>query len=341
MTPELQPLAQAVRHNCDVSDARHAQDMTLCNYLLAMREYFRWEAGLAPGDPPDRSAVGAWIAAREARWERLGDATLSGLEIGGTSLDPFDVPGANARLVPMGWVYGAARGAFGKPQFFLGRLAGDGTREGVRVLDVGAEVARDIQATPAAYSDGTIILRRDAFERWLWTSVEGWAGYREPGAMGAALEAYGYREDRAAALARMAREQRETLLLHELGEHRAGIALGAAWEAYFSGLEDRRAEVLARAVRDLLADCLVTLPAVIERRDERSLHFWFATFGGMRRSLFPALLRAYERFVGRADWEALGAAIHIGREHWASAARRLAESPPGAPAREAADYSLG
>ncbi len=338
MTPEWRRLAAAVRHNCDVSDARHAQDMTLCNYLLAMREYFRWETGLAAGEPPDRASVGAWIATREARWERLADASLVPLEIGGERLDPYDATRANAHAVPAGWVYGAARGAFGKPQFFLGRLAGDETREGVRVLDVGEEVARDIQAAPAAYRDGTIILRRDAFERWLWTSAEGWAGQRESGAMGAALEAYGFREDRAGALARMAHEQRETLLLHELGEHRAGLALGAAWESYFASLADRRAEILARAVRDLLADCLVTLPAVVDRRDVRSLHFWFATFGGMRRSLFPALAGAYERFRGRADWEAIRDASHAGREHWARAARRLAESPPGS--REAAEFAL-
>ena len=46
MTPALERLARAVQANCDRSDARHAQDMSLCNYLLAMREYYRWEHDL-------------------------------------------------------------------------------------------------------------------------------------------------------------------------------------------------------------------------------------------------------------------------------------------------------
>jgi hypothetical protein len=57
-------------------------------------------------------------------------------------------------------------------------------------------------------------------------------------------------------------EQRETLLLHEMGEHAAGLALGDDWERFMGRLQDRRVEILARAVRDLLADCLVTLPAI-------------------------------------------------------------------------------
>ncbi len=36
-------LARAVQTNCDIADAHHAADMTLCVYLLQMREYFRWE----------------------------------------------------------------------------------------------------------------------------------------------------------------------------------------------------------------------------------------------------------------------------------------------------------
>jgi hypothetical protein len=323
VTPELRRLAQAVQANCDRSDARHAQDMSLCNYLLAMREYYRWESGLPLASDPDRASVRDWIARREARWQEIAGEPLEPLPLADGPADPFALEAVNARLLPQGWVYGAARGPFGKPHFFLGRLGGESRRGGVRVLEVGTEVARDIDAAPAALVGSTVVLRGDAFERWLWSSAEAWGQGHEAGAMRAALAAYGYENDRADALARMAREQRETLLLHELGEHAAGLALGPAWEDYFGRLRDRRREILARAVRDLLADCLVTLPAIVERRAENATHFWFATFGGMRRSLFPRLQGAYQCLRDAADWSALEAAVSAGRQHWEWTARQL------------------
>jgi hypothetical protein len=46
-------------------------------------------------------------------------------------------------------------------------------------------------------------------------------------------------------------------------------------------------------VRDNLADCLSTLPQLIERDAACSIHFYFANFGGMRATLFPLLAGAY------------------------------------------------
>jgi len=323
VTPELQRLTRAVQANCDRSDARHAQDMSLCNYLLAMREYYRWECGLPLAADPDRASVRDWIARREVLWQEIAGESLEPLPLADGPADPFAIEAVNARLLPQGWVYGAAQGPFGKPHFFLGRLARESRRGSVRVIEVGPEVARDIDAAPAALVGSTIVLRGDAFERWLWSSAEAWGQSHEAGAMRAALAAYGYERDRAGALARMASEQRETLLLHELGEHAAGLALGPGWDDYFGGLRDRRREILARAVRDLLADCLVTLPAIVERRSENAAHFWFATFGGMRKTLFPRLQTAYLALRDVADWSALEVAIDAGRAHWKRTACQL------------------
>ena len=40
--PGLGPFIEAVQRNCHIADARHAREMTLCTYLLEMREFFRW-----------------------------------------------------------------------------------------------------------------------------------------------------------------------------------------------------------------------------------------------------------------------------------------------------------
>jgi len=113
-------------------------------------------------------------------------------------------------------------------------------------------------------------------------------------------------------------------VLHEEGELAAGQLLGAAWPQKVAAFAGKRAELLARAVRDNLADCLVTLPALLQRDGADSLHFWFSTFDGLRRELFPGLVAAYASAVGAGD-TALVAAAAAGRTHFAALGRRLLE----------------
>ena len=322
MTP-VDALAAAVQANCHVSDARHARDLTLCNYLLAMRELFRWEQRLPPGEPPRRAEMLRWIGVREALWEEVEGDDWRPLPFGGEAIDPFDVDAVNARLAPEGLVYGAARGRFGKPHFFLGELERSEARGAVSIVEVGREYARDIDASPAALRGATVIVRRDAFDRWLWLRAETWEA-QGAGPMRPVLEAYGFERDRQGALARMALEQRETLILHELGEHAAGEAIGPAWERLMAQADDRRTEILLRAVRDLLADCMVTLPRLLARGDVRAMHFWFGTFEGLRRTLFPRLAAAHESWLANGALEALDDTVRAGRAHWARVARELA-----------------
>ncbi|MBL0144013.1 MAG: hypothetical protein IPP91_18400 [Betaproteobacteria bacterium] len=324
MTPSLAPLMAAVQSNCHLSDARHAQDLTLCNYLLAMREYYRWEHDLPLDAVPPRADVGRWIAEREALWESLAQAEWSGIPLDAGPADPFDADTVNAELVPRGLVYGAGRGRFGKPHFFLAQLARHERREGVEILEAGCEYVRDLDAAPAVLQGERIVLRREAFRRWLWLSAEAWDARASEGAMASALDAYGYGGERGAALDRMAEAERETLILHELGELAAGRLLGEDWERFMDGLEDRRIEITARAVRDLLADCLVTLPTLLAREAVPSLHFWFATFSGLRRELFPRLLAAHAAWARNGSADALNDALVSGREHWLRLARAMA-----------------
>jgi len=316
-------LVEAVRTNCHISDARHAQDLTLCTYLLAMRELFRWEARIPLGEEPPRKSVGRWIAEREALWETLGDREFVAVPVDGEVFDPFNANAINARLLGHGLVYGAGLGRFAKPHFFLGELQRREQRDAVEVLVVAQEFAHDLQAFPASLQGARMFLRMESFERWLWSKAETWDHNRGDGAMGAALAAYGFADDPHLALARMAEAQGETLILHELGEHAAGGLLGPGWKDMLANLADRRAELLARAVRDHLADCLVTLPALIDRKASASLHFWFANLEGLRRELFPRLARAYDDWRSSQDLAALGSAVADGREHWRQVALDL------------------
>ena len=321
MIAGMASLIDAVQRNCHVADARHARDMTLCTYLLEMREFYRWEHDLPPGAPLPRAEIGHWIAEREALWESLAGDEFRPLPLAGALHEPFAAGAVNDRLLPAGLVYGAGVGRFGKPHFFLARLERAARDDELTVLVCGCEYARDLTAIPAALQGGTVIVRREALRQWLWEKVEAWGVKHQPGAMARALAAHGHASDPAGALARMTERETETVILHERGEHAAGRLLGPQWEAMITGFSNRRAEIVARAVRDNLADCLTTLPALLAQPDDAALHFWFANFDGLRRELFPRLAAAYAK-VSAGD-APLRAAVAAGAEHWLAVARRL------------------
>ena len=113
------------------------------------------------------------------------------------------------------------------------------------------------------------------------------------------------------------------MILHEIGEARAGELLGDAWHELLVLIARTRAEPIARAVRDLLADCLSTLPELIARANLPALHFYFATFDGPRRQLFPQAMLAYEHFLRTGDLDPLARVAHDGKDRWLAAAGGL------------------
>ena len=315
---DLAALVETVQRNCHLSDARHATESSLCIYLLQMREFYRWEQGLPLGAALRHRDVGDWLDRREALWDGLADAPYVELAIGADRFDPFDADVVNERLLPQRLIYGAGRLASGRAVFFLGDLHGIERREGLQVLIAARELARGLTAPPGALSGATVLLRREALLRWLWEQFEAWNLKRSGGAFGEALAACGHRGgEPSLALDRMADEQLETLLLHELGEHRAGQGLGAGWSALRVATgADRRIEPRLRAVRDHLADCLVTLPTLLERSATASIHFWFANLEGVRLEMFPLVQAACSAWRDGDGGRAFDAALALGRRHW-------------------------
>ena len=317
-------LIAAVQTNCHIADARHATDLSLCNFLLQMRELYRWEQGLPLGAALPRDAVGAWLAEREAQWADLEDRDFVALPspAGPTTFDPFDVAALNAQLLPQGWVYGAGLAGPGRPGFFIAQLDALRQRDdGIVVQVCGREFARGLFAPPAALQGDTIVLRRESLARWLWERFEAFGLKRADGPFKAVADAYGLEQDFNAALPRLLDEQGETLILHELGEHQAGRWLEPGWAAMRLALHNRRTELHARAVRDHLADLALTLPTLLAREADTAIHFWFATFEGVGAALFPSLPRAYDAWRAGDGGRALHRAVQHGRAHF----ERLAE----------------
>lgn len=325
MKPDTQALIAAVQRNCHIADAAHAQGYTLCIYLLKMREYYRWEKGFSMTDSLPKEELGEWLEARERLWDGLSAADFSRLPLGGREVDPFESERVNQALIPEGLIYSGGYGGCGVPHFFLGQLLRRETREGFEVLVSGTEYARDLAAPPAMLQGRSIFVRRESLRRLLWERIEEWNWKRGAGPMEKALAHYAFENDTATALEAMTDHELDVAVLHELGECRAGERLGDEWHAMLAAFAATKAEHIARAVRDHLADSLTTLPALLEQDNRASLHFYAANFRGMRREIYPEWLDAYRHWEENSASRRLQETVAAGAERWGDVAQQLLE----------------
>lgn len=320
---DLPALRTVVQKNCHISDAKYARDDTLCVYLLKMREYFRWERGYSFRTPLSKSAVAEWLTERERLWETLQAAPFESLPVNGNGLDPFNTFRINETLLPEGLVYSGGLGRRAKPHFFLGRLERMHASEDYTILVSAEEYARDLTAPPAMTLDKTIFIRRESLRRMIWEKVEEWRWNKRDNPMSRAMAYYDFERDLESALDAMTGNELETLILHEIGEAQAGNRLGQDWQVLLALVSCSRAEILARAVRDHLADCLSTLPTLLKALDPASIHFYFANLGGMRKEIFPALTAAYHQWMDSGELDTLDNAVSAGADHWLKVAQHM------------------
>jgi hypothetical protein len=324
MSSTTEQIRQAVQRNCHIADARHAADLGMCSYLMRMREYYRWEKGIALGAQLPRDDVGNWLSAREALWEGLVDAPYGELEIDGEHYDPFDAEAVNEAVEPRGLVYSSGLAHGLKAHFFLGQLARkDEPLDGFSVRVADQELARGLSAPPAMILGNTIFIRRESLRRMLWEKLDIWRWSRADNALARAFAAYDFDTDLDAALTRMTDDEVSAATEHEIGEFEAGQLLGEDWNRMLVDVADTPAELMARAVRDHIADCARTLPVLTRERRESSVHFFFGNLSGMRKEIFPGLSAAYADWLPGADYEALAAVADVGREHWRSLAAEM------------------
>lgn len=324
----LQLLTQRIQHNCHISDAQYAGHYTMCIFLLKMREYYRWEKGIPLSHPLPRKEVGEWLIEREQFWDDLDSKPLSPLSLNNQNFDPFDSEQINAHLNPQGYVYSGGLGIFHKPYFFLGKLERKEVRDNITLLVSSEEYARDLVAPPAMLLGDTVYIRKESLRRIIWERIDEWLlKQQKETPMARALACYGFENQNntnmESLLDKMTDNELESVLLHETGEAQARILLGTQWEELLNALPRSKAEFIARAVRDHLADCLTTLPTLTENGNEASLHFYFANFSGMRREIFPEAMKAYQHWVDSGSLVALKEVYRNGQIYWQELAKKI------------------
>ena len=314
---DLDHLTHQVLENCSISDSRHAGLYSICGLALRLRDLYKWEKGLDPWIEMDSSEILNWIGEKEENWSLLEEKEFIEITILDKTYDPFDVKGINEVLEPHGFLYGAGYVHSLKPSFLLAVLEEKRLIDGYPVYILGKELARDLLTMPALAQDGIILIRKEAAKLFLWDLIF-FIKKSGRGALRFALESYGVKVKDSKALrrnlARISAAETETYIYHELGEIRDTVFDRHIWRDIIATFPHTPIELLARVVKDLLADTNEhgKLPHIVLQQKEASLALYVAFLDGLRKELFPELKEAFQEFTETHDWRVIEQAIWSG-----------------------------
>lgn len=319
----IKDLSKAVQQNCHIADASHAGDYTLCVYLLKMRELFRWEQKESFSANLANNTVGHWLRQREDLWENLEGADYLDINLDNESISPFETDSINSKLQKHQLVYSGGMGINNRPHFFLAELDAYEKHKEYSLYIAGKEYARDMSAPPAMSQQNNIFIRKESFRRLLWEKLETWRWNKPDNALGRAFACYNCDNDLDNALTQMTDAEIENVILHERGEVQAGQLLGKQWEELIFSLPHSKASIMLRAVRDHLADSLITLPALLDSNNAPSWHFYFGNLNNMRKDLFPSLINGYDEWYQNDSLSKMTEIIEISQNHWLKLCKQI------------------
>ena len=316
---DIEKLIEQVKLNCNISDAGFWGYYSICGMLMRLRELYRNEHFLMPWEPVLNEDISEWISSREALWGELEDEDLRPLEFEGEIYDPFEVEELNAVLGRHGLVYGGGYGRFNKPTFFLSRLEGKREICNCRVYYIGREVCRDLSTSVAMLQGRSVFIRLEPLKSLLWDKFRELQGRRFGGALKEAFSIYGIEameepsEEIHEKIETLSSEISEILLLHELGEVFESER-PEEWLGLLSQNSDRWTDFYLRGIKDLLADTSEKGPIkfMVERRERSLLSFYIILMDGIRKELFPEIMKAFQRFVESNDWSVIEEARKAG-----------------------------
>ena len=328
----IEGLRQQVMANCHRSDAQFAGSFSLCGLLLRLRDFYKWEKGLPPWIEPDSPEVLSWIESRENLWEEVADEELQPLSWNGLKIEPFDIDPINEILLEHGLYYGAGYAAFMKPSFFLGQVSGLQRLGDYQVIHIRGELARDLFTAPAQTRENVILARWRPAAAYLWDAILNTGDSRRR-AMSLTLKVYGLnREDIKKApqvwtdrFKAMIEAEIECYVRHEYGELTDRIFAHDQWRAIVGGHPHSRIELLARTIKDLLADTGENgrLSYIIENRREGSLGIFMAQHDGLASRIFSEIIPVFSRYLEDRDWTELEEACQSGLKKAAHMAKEL------------------
>lgn len=313
----VEDLAGQVQANCDISDAIHAGVFSICGLALRMRDLYKWEKRLPPWKEKAEEDILDWIGRREDTWDDVRERLYQPIQVAGTHYEAFDTAGINRDLASSGLFYGAGYAYSLKPTFFLARISREQTVAGQRVLRLGKELARDLLTLPALSQDGAVVLRAEAARMYLWDQIQYLKKSGKP-YLQYALAQCGVNANSQAELRRVLpmlfAAQVETYTHHEVGEMTDRVFDRDTWQQIIADYPHTPVELVARAVKDLLADTSENgaLHHLIESGQIVSLALYAAFLDGLGRELFPEFRAAFSRYMESGDMTSVVQAVTAG-----------------------------
>ena len=314
---DIESFARQVLKNCEISDAQHAGLYSICGLALRLRDLYKWENDLNPWEEKDSSEILDWIATKEALWEKLGEKKYADLTIGDKYYHPFNTAEINAVLEPYGIFYGAGYAHSLKPTFFLAAIKEKSQTNGYTVYTLERELARDLLTLPALSQDNLILLRTASASLFIWDQI---AFIKKSGrpALRFALQNCGLKDQDAKALQHqmpaILAAQKDNFIYHEIGEMKDSTFDPLIWREIIAAFPHSPVELLARAVKDLLADTnpYGTLCNLTRNRNTAALGFYVAFQDGLIKELFPELRIAFRDFTKTRNWRMIEEAVASG-----------------------------
>lgn len=309
----LKSLITQVEANCELASFHQAGYFSLCGLLLRLRLLYKWRHSLPPWREPEPEEVLAWIADLENTWEAREGESWQNLPLNGSAVDPFDVARVNRFLEPGGLAYGAGFSRGLAPTFFLGELAEVRRQEDLTILVLDAELARDLDGTPAMCQGNMIFARRQSLAYFLWDHLA------DPGQQSNRFLAAGWPsqgpslagllktpEKHQDAWEDLVAGELEAFISHEVGENRE-ISLRQALPAILELFPQTPLELWIRALKDALAEVndRGRLAFIIAEQRLTSLALMLAFQPGLYPLLLPELEPAFWHLVKNRDWEGL------------------------------------
>ena len=304
-------LLKTIKYNCDISDARDNGIYSICTLVLKLRNLYKWEYRLEPWQEPDSPVLLDWIAAKEDYWETIQEKSFSQISVNGEGIDPFLLPTINEHLSSDNHVYGAGYGRSMKAVFFIAEILENRVFEGCPTLILGKEKAREISSPFAMLQDGVIYIRKEPLRFFFWDQIQ---EINPSGrvAMQQALACYDLlkdccsfdREKLIDVFDSIIDQELEIFIYHEVGENQKNLLDSDVLKKIISAFPASALELVARAVKDILADTHSKglLGYILAKEKKSSLGFYISFLDGMRKHLCPEINEASKQFWKNGDW---------------------------------------
>jgi len=310
-------LLQAVTRNCDISDARDNGIYSICTLVLKLRNLYKWENGLAPWQEPESPVLLDWISAKEEYWDTIRDQPFVPIPVYGEPVEPFHLRPINRYLAEDNHTYGAGYGRSMKAIFFVAEILETREVEGCPTLILGKEKARELSSPFAMLQENTIYIRKEPLRFFFWDQIQEFNSSCRV-SMRQALASYGVIRDGCGCDRQSLIEQfdaiidreLEMFIYHEVGERQKNPLDGEVLKKIVSAFPASALELVARAVKDILADTHEKglLGHILAKEKKSSLGFYVSFLDGMRKFLCPEINEAAKEFWEKKDWRLIDTA---------------------------------